>query len=291
MFLLGTLTSNLLGRWNRSVDALQAVIAKQRNFIATLTSSCSAQLSLKLAEMDTKIERNTFRQNVIAHCELVRRYSALAYGIMSESTRRTRQNDQCYQVDLQKIRAHGLVTKEEEEQLRNMPSPGRVYGWALCVVEQMEDHEMLLQHHSLLSELNALKSAAHDVQRVNEVQLPFPLVQLVCMTVELFLLYICIVSAGLISAGLRDDNFGMVLMAVLIQTFFCIVVTSILSLYSMLSDPFTGDDACDFPSDYYLDLLSKESETQVEEMLTRGSGLNTLDIATSNSIFPRETKF
>ncbi len=155
---------------------------------------------------------------------------------------------------LQPLIDGGYCTVEEAEAVASKPEPFvPVLSWVASIAQDLCDTHGLLtpmQIHLVGSLLVDFRANAANVLLFVNTQLPYLAVQLFAVIVYAYLLQLLAVSGGVIGSGLETGDYSSVYMGYFTVLLSSYIYFGLLSLYSILANPF-GDDACDFPTDAY----------------------------------------
>ena len=156
--------------------------------------------------------------------------------------------------DLQYLIEAGFCTAEEAQAVAGKPEPFiSVLSWVACIAQDLRvNHNLLtdMQTHLIGTLLVEFRAQCANVLVFVNTQLPYLAVQLFAVIVYAYLLQLLAVSGGVIGLGMETRDYASVFMGYFTVLLSSYIYFGLLSLYSMLANPF-GDDPCDFPVSSY----------------------------------------
>jgi hypothetical protein len=170
---------------------------------------------------------------------------------------------------LQPLIEAGFCTVEEAEAVATKPEPFiAVLSWVVCIAQELRDTHVLtdMQTHLLGSLIVEFRAQCANVLVFVNTQLPYLVVQLLAVIAYAYLLQLLAVSGGVIGLGLETGDYASVYMGYFTVLLSSYIYFGLLSLYSILANPF-GDDACDFPvASYQVLFLSTDRDFFVRSL-------------------------
>jgi len=154
---------------------------------------------------------------------------------------------------MERLVAEGYVTEADYSQLVDMKASPVDCCFIIGTLLQDAAYDGLLGEGGtktssfslLLNDLSSIRQQCAELDKCVNCQIPYPLVQMIVIVVYGFIAQLVYVGAGFIAAGMNVTG----LLTVCISSF---VVIGALKVFVLVSDPF-GDDAADFPGNYYCD--------------------------------------
>ena len=151
--------------------------------------------------------------------------------------------------DLQPLIDDGFCSKEEAEAIASKPEPFvPILSMVVCIAQDLRDTHYLtdMQIHLISTLIVDFRAQCANVLLFVNTQLPYLAVQLFAVIVYAYLLQLLAVSGGVVGLGLETGDYSSVFMGYFTVLLSSYIYFGLLSLYSILANPF-GDDACDFP--------------------------------------------
>ena len=268
-FILAFFVNTAITRWWAVRSALQSLMGAAQELLLCVAGGLEAGLETEPDSRMTVEEKFAIIDKANNMANKISAYSLLILMMLFNNARDQRPIKELVELD--------MLTSDELKELLSLnhgkAAPLHICNLLIQTIERGAKQGLLgvcpqMKQSNLLIALEAIRSIRSNASAVtmySDVQLPYPLIQIVAAVVYTFTIQLIIVSASFIAAGAAEHN-GDTTTGYMTLIMYTFVLLGLLRLFEVLENPL-GDDAADFPGDTYYRNLKHNLTSAREDMV------------------------